>query len=196
MDQPSPAAPRTGSEATSERLLVRARAGDARAVSALVQRYLPSLRRWAHGRLPAWLRAVADTGDLIQNAVLQTMQRLHSVERRGEKALGAYLRQAVLNQIRDEHRRFERRGAHDGLAETLGDPGLSPFDEASYAEVKRKYCAALTRLRPADRELVVAHVELGYSHEQLGCMTGKRTNSARMALRRALDRLAEAMRDA
>ena len=196
MDQPSPAANRTGSEDTSERLLVRARDGDVRAVSALVQRYLPSLRRWAHGRLPAWLRAVADTGDLIQNAVLQTMQRLQTVERRGEKALGAYLRQAVLNQIRDEHRRFERRGTHDSLVETFADPGLSPFEETSYAEVKRKYCAALTRLRPLDRELVVAHVELGYSHEQLGCMTGKRTNSARMALRRALDRLAEAMRDA
>src|SRR5690349_16817707 len=148
MDQPCSAPPRPASEKTSEKLLARARGGDSRAVSALIRRYLPSLR------------------------------------------------QAVPNQIRDDHRRFERRGAHDALAETLPDPGLSPFDEASHGEVKRRYSAALARLRPADQELVVAHLELGYSHDQLGCMTGKRTNSARMALRRALDRLAEAMRDA
>ena len=181
---------------TSERLLGRARAGDSRALSALLRRHLPSLRRWAHGRLPAWLRSVADTGDLIQNAVLNTVQRLHTFEHRGEKALGAYLRQAVLNQIRDEHRRFGRRGAPGEIPEDLAASTASPFDEASYAQIEGKYRAALARLRPADQELVVAHVELGYSHEQLACMTRKRPNAARMALRRALDRLADAMRDA
>lgn len=181
---------------TSERLLSRARAGDARALSALFRRHLPSLRRWAHGRLPAWLRSVADTNDLIQNAVLNTVQKLHSFEHRGEKALGAYLRQAVVNQIRDEHRRFGRRGAHGEIPEDRAVAAASPFDEASYAEIDCRYRAALARLRPADQELVVAHVELGYTHEQLACMTRKRPNAARMALRRALDRLADAMRDA
>jgi DNA-directed RNA polymerase specialized sigma24 family protein len=43
--------------------------------------------------------------------------------------------------------------------------------------------------------LIVAHVELGYSHAQLGCMTGRSSNAARMALRRAIGRLAERMRE-
>lgn len=182
--------------ATSERLLLDARKGDSRALSSLLRRHLPSLRRWAHGRLPAWLRAVADTGDLVQNAVLHTVRRLHTFEARGEKALGAYLRQSVLNQIRDEHRRFARRGQHDALTEATADSNPSPFEEAAFSEVEGRYRAALRRLKASDQELVVAHVELGYTHEQLACMTGKKQNAARMALRRALDRLADAMRDA
>jgi RNA polymerase sigma-70 factor (ECF subfamily) len=185
-----------GAAQTSIRLLHRARAGDSRALSMLLQRHLPSLRRWAHGRLPAWLRTIADTGDLVQTAVLNTMRRLHAFEPRGEKALGAYLRESVLHQIADEHRRFARRGVHSDVSDTLADSRPSPFDEAASAEIESRYRQALQTLRPLDRELVVAHIELGYTHQQLACMTRKRPNAARMALRRALDRLAEVMRDA
>ena len=38
-------------------LVIRARAGDRQAVEALLQRCLPALKRWAHGRLPAAARA-------------------------------------------------------------------------------------------------------------------------------------------
>jgi DNA-directed RNA polymerase specialized sigma24 family protein len=38
-------------------------------------------------------------------------------------------------------------------------------------------------------------MELDYSHDQLGCMIGRSPNAARMALRRAVGRLAEQMRD-
>jgi RNA polymerase sigma factor (sigma-70 family) len=203
MDHPSatppvavPADEAHGHDPTSRGLLLRARAGDSRALSALVRRHLPSLRRWAHGRLPAWLRAAADTGDLVQTALLQTIRRLNTFEPRAERALGAYLRQAVINQIRDEHRRFSRRGAQDPLPDTFVDGSSSPFDEASYAQLKNRYRTALGQLGSEDQRLVVAHVELGYTHEQLGCMTGKKPDTARVALRRALNRLAEAMRRA
>lgn len=63
------------------------------------------------------------------------------------------------------------------------------------AELSARYCRALARLGVRDRELVVAHVELDYSHEQLGCMIGRSPNAARMALRRAVGRLADAMRE-
>jgi RNA polymerase sigma factor (sigma-70 family) len=203
MEHPSATPPETsppdqpqGHDPTSRGLLLRARDGDSRALSALMKRHLPALRRWAHGRLPAWLRAAADTGDLVQTAFLQTIRRLNTFEPRAERALGAYLRQAVINQIRDEHRRFGRRGPHDPLAETFVDGSASPFDEASYAQLEGRYRAALAQLGSDDQKLVVAHVELGYTHEQLGCMTGKKTDTARVALRRALNRLAEVMRRA
>jgi len=181
---------------TSWRLLHRARRGDPSALGQLLSRYLPDLHRWARGRLARWARGVADTTDLIQDAVLHTIRRLDTFELRGRRALAAYLREAVRNRIRDEHRRLARRGAPGAPAETLVDPAPSPLDRAMTAEVEAQYRAALDRLTASDRELIVAHVELAYTHEQLACMTGRSPNAARMALHRAIRRLAEQMRHA
>jgi RNA polymerase sigma factor (sigma-70 family) len=74
-------------------------------------------------------------------------------------------------------------------------PAPSPLDELLADERQARYRAALARLRPRDHELIVAHVELDYTHQQLGCMTGRSPNAARMALERAIRRLAEEMRD-
>jgi RNA polymerase sigma-70 factor, ECF subfamily len=180
---------------TSWRLLVRARGGDARALDQLFARCLPLLRRWAHGRLPRWARTMADTTDLIQDTLLHTLSRLDSFDPRGRQALGAYLREAVRNRIRDEHRRIGRRGVHGSLPEGLVDRGPSPLDLTMMAAFESRYRAALDRLSEMDRELIVAHMELDYSHDQLGCMIGRSPNAARMALRRAVGRLAEQMRD-
>ena len=57
-------------------LLVRAREGDRLAVEALLQRCLPGVRRWAHGRLPPAARASLDTQDLVQETVLHVLRRL------------------------------------------------------------------------------------------------------------------------
>src|SRR5262249_15929534 len=110
-------------------------------------------------------------------------------------ALAAYLRQAVRNRIRDEHRRFARRGAHDAPADVLADAAPSPLDRAMARERDARYRAALARLSPQDRELILPHVHLDHTHEQLGCMAGRTRNAARMALERAVRRLAEQMRD-
>ena len=59
------------------------------------------------------------------------------------------------------------------------------------ADDRRRYLVALERLRREDRELIVGALELGYSYEQLAVAVGKRSaESARIAVRRALARLA------
>jgi RNA polymerase sigma factor (sigma-70 family) len=182
--------------ATSERLLQDARGGRVSALNALFARHLPVLRRYARGRLPRWARTMADTTDLVQDVLLQTFRRLSGFESRGEGALRAYLRRAVDNRVRDELRRVSRRGTAAVLNDLFDDPGPSPFDEARAGELEDRYRAALTRLRPTDRDLVVAHVELGYTNEQLALMTGRRrVDSVRVALARALHRLAAEMGD-
>ena len=90
-------------------LLERARAGDRTAIDALFARCIPPLRRWARGRLPNWARDMADTHDVVQDAVIQTFKKMDTFEARGEGALQAYLRQAVMNRIRDHIRRVGRR---------------------------------------------------------------------------------------
>jgi RNA polymerase sigma-70 factor (ECF subfamily) len=189
-DGPSDLAGRT----TSGRLIQRAQAGDESAVGALLARHVPPLRRWAHGRLPRWARTVADTADLVQEAVLNTLRRLGTFEPQGHAALQGYLRRAVDNRINDEFRKIGRRGLPEELDDLQIDRGPSPLDTAVAAEIEARYRSALTRLREADRRLIVGRVELGYSLEQLAVMTGRsRVDTVRVALSRALARLAAEM---
>jgi len=182
----------SGSWESTLSLLTRARAGDEEALNDLFARYLPVLRRWASGRLPRWARDVSDTHDLVQETLLQTFKKIDAFDHRGEGALQAYLRQAVMNRIRDELRRADRRPAPLALDSAAPDPGLSPLEAAIGTEVVDRYEAALDRLSADERELIVARVELGMTYAELAQATGKpSSDAARMAVGRALVRLAE-----
>lgn len=175
-------------------LLERARAGDPAAIEALFARCHPPLSRWARGRLPQWARDLADTQDVVQEALVQTFKKLETFEARGEGALQAYLRQAVMNRIRDHIRRVGRRKAADVLDSQMEDDGPSPLEQAVGRQTVERYEAALTRVSDTDRELIVASVELGYTFEQLAEATGRASpEAARKAARRALIKLAEEM---
>lgn len=182
-------------EESSLDLLERARAGDRSALDALMARHLPRLQRWASGRLPRWARDVADTQDLVQETLLQTFKRIERFEWRGEGALQAYLRQGILNRIRDEFRRAGRRPVTAALDSQAPDSGASPLEEAIGREAVERYEQALQRLRAEDREAIIARIEMGFTHEELATLLGKPSaNAARMALERALIRLAAEMR--
>lgn len=184
-------ASRGGSSATSERILLAAKCGDTNAVGDLVARHWPRLRRWARGRLARWARTDADTTDLVQDAFVGALRNLGTFEPRSRHALASYLRAAVRNRVRDEHRRLARRTPAAAVQFEV-DPvsPASPLDRLLDLEKERRYRIALGKLSDGDRDLIVAHVELGYSHAQLGHMTGRSANAARMALQRAVERLA------
>jgi RNA polymerase sigma-70 factor (ECF subfamily) len=175
-------------------LIIKARAGDSSALEALLQRCLPSLHRWAHGRLPAAARGHIDTGDLVQDAALNAIKRLDTFEPRHVGAMQAYLRQSVINRIRDEIRRVGRRPAPDALPDDVPSADTSPLELAIQTEGYERYRTALGRLRSRDRELVVARVEAQWTVAELAERFGfHTTDSARMAMTRALRRLATQM---
>jgi RNA polymerase sigma-70 factor (ECF subfamily) len=177
-------------------LLSRAQAGDRVALETLVARYLPRLQRWASGRLPSWAREMNDTQDLVQETLFQTFKKIERFEARGDGALYGYLRQAILNRIRDELRRAKRRPATHAIDSGIEDHGRSPLEAAIGNEAVARYEKALATLRDDDQEAIVARIELGYTHEELAGLLGKPTaNAARMAVERAIVRLAKAMRD-
>jgi RNA polymerase sigma-70 factor (ECF subfamily) len=161
----------------------------------LVARCLPDLRRWAHRRLPQWVRSASDTSDLIQDAVLGTLARLDAFQPQGRRALASYLRTAVRNRIADEHRRAARWLPSGELVDALASDTASPLQRAVGAENERRYRDALARLSSRDQQLIVAHFDLDYNHAQLGCMIGRSPHAARMALTRAIGRLAARMRN-
>ena len=175
-------------------LLDRARAGDQTALDQLFERHLPMLRRWAHGRLPRWARDIADTTDIVQESILETLKRLDRFENRGDGALQAYLRQAVMNRIRNELRKVATRGIGQTLDSRVEDDGTSPLEAAIAQDVMDRYDAALERLKPEEREAVVSRVEFDLSYAELAEVLDKPSaNAARMAVVRALVRLAEEM---
>ena len=189
--------PQTPADATLL-LLERARSGDDEALEKLFARYLKPLRRWASGRLPKWARDMTDTQDLVQETLLQVFRKIDGFECRGEGALQAYLRQALMNRIRNELRRFDRRGVHGELDSQAPDPEPSPLEQAIGRQGAERYERALSRLRDEDREALVARLELGCSYEEMAVALGKPSaDAARKAAQRALVRLvAEMKRDA
>lgn len=175
-------------------LVQRARQGDAAALDEICSRYLPRLERWAHGRLPAWARGTVETQDLVQNALTHVVRRIDSFEPRHEGAFQAYVRQAVLNELRDELRRGQRRGPAAPIGTDRPASGPSPLEEAIGAELLDRYEAALERLRPDDREAIVARVEMGLAWGEVAELLGKNSAaSAQMTVSRALVRLAQEM---
>lgn len=182
---------------SSVELLQRVRRGDEDALEILLHRYVPALRRWARGRLPRWARDLADTEDIVQDAVLKSFRRLENFEYRHEGALQAYLRQVVMNRVRDECRRAGRRPASGELDEDTPGDGASPLEAAIGAQAVDRYETALGTLRSEDREAIVARVEMGFSYAEVAVMLDKPSpDAARVAVARALVRLAEAMRNA
>ena len=175
-------------------LLIRARDGDDSARNELCARYLPRLRRWAHGRLPHWAREHLDTEDLVQDTLLQTVKRLEQFEPQHERAICAYLSEALRNRLKDAVRRAARRPAAETLSPEAPAPDPSPLEQAVGRDLLHRYEAALGRLRESDRALVVARVELGLPYDEIASLQGKSsTASARVAVSRALLRLSAEM---
>jgi RNA polymerase sigma-70 factor (ECF subfamily) len=177
-------------------LLERLKSGDDGAVNQLVERSLPPLKRWARGRLPAWARSLSDTQDLVQDAVVRAMPHLKTFEARHPGALQAYLRQAIANRIRDEIRKVQARPVAEAPVSGIVDAAPGPLEQVIGWEKLERYERALAQLQPAEREAIVARLELQQSYEEVALALGKPTaGAARMAVTRAVRHLIAAMNE-
>lgn len=143
---------------------------------------------------------MSDTDDLVQDTLIRSVNNLDHFEARGEGALQAYLRGAVMNRIRDEIRRHQRTPAQNPIDTALINTALpakdpSPLETAIGAEALAKYDRALERLDAETREAVIARIEMGCSYQEIADLMDKPSaDAARMTVSRALVKLAEEMR--
>lgn len=192
---PEAASPSPGGDLeTTASLILRIQAGDLSARDRLVERFLGPLQRWARGRLPSGARDLTDTDDLVQVTFLSALDHVKDFEPRREGAFLAFLRRILINKIRDQIRRAQRRPAMESVHEQIRGHEPSPLENAIGSEALGLYEKGLTQLTPEQQEAIILRIELGFTWAQvaetLGCPS---PNAARMLVSRALVRLAEVM---
>jgi RNA polymerase sigma factor (sigma-70 family) len=181
-------------------LLLLLKQGDISARDRLIARYLPLLRRWTHGRLPALARDLNDTDDLVQITLMSALKNLEQFESRHEGALLAYLRTSVMNAMRGEMRRAGRAGAtehrslpreaNDAYQELLVEPELQTpqLNSDQWLDYER----ALLKLSAQKREAVLLRLEFGMSYAEIAAaMDSPSEAAASMMVTRALVELAQ-----
>lgn len=175
-------------------LLRRAKRGDQDALDSLMARYRPRLVRWATGRLPPYARSLFDTGDLVQETLLAAIRALKGIEDGAAGNFQAYVRQTVLNRIRDQVRWARKREGTDQAPEDLEDATPSPLEKAIEADVLARYERALAQLTEIQQLMVHLRIELHFSYEEIAAITEHGSpDAARMAVQRAVRKLAEIM---
>jgi len=185
--------PPTESLAVTGELLRRAKKGDEHALDTLMARYRPRLERWASGRLPRYARSLLDTGDLVQETLMKAFQGLDRIEVRGPGVFQAYIRQAILNRIKDQVRWARSRPAAE-MPEQLEDHAASPLEQAIGADTLERYERGMAELNDEERRLVHLRVELDLPYDEIAPLTERSSSdAARMATQRALRKLAEMM---
>jgi RNA polymerase sigma factor (sigma-70 family) len=126
---------------------------------------------------------------------LNLVKRLELFEPRHVGAMQGYLRQSVINRIRDEVRKIGRHAPPTELPEDHPSDRTSPLEAAIQSEAYERYRQALTKLEPKDRELIVARVEVQWTVAEIAQRFGMRTvDATRMAVSRAVRRLSQQMK--
>ena len=176
-------------------LVLQYQLGNERSLDRLWARYLPRLKRWAHGRLPLVGRNASDTDDLVQDAFVRSLVHLRTFKPSGPRSVFAYVKTIILNQIRDSMRQLQRRpvcGLDDAAPPIDKEPSL--LEQVIGREAVERYDVARATLSESDQHIVLAVVELGFSDREVAELFEKPSlDAARMARGRALARLARAM---
>lgn len=159
-------------------LVRRALGGEPAAAEALFARHFDAVWRAAFGITAH--RAAAD--DVTQAAFEKAFRSLSSWSAEGE--FGAWLRRIVVNQGLDHLRRVKRRRASEvALADATADwEDTSPDPEVA---------AAIRRLDPDRRAIVVLHHWLGYGVAEAAGLLGIPVGTAQSRLSRAMTDLRE-----
>jgi len=174
-------------------LVERARSGDTRALEALLTRYRPRLERWASGRLPSYARSLLDTGDLVQEILVKVFEKLDVFDISRPGGFQAYVRQAILNRIKDQVRWARRRPGSE-VPEHLTDRAPSPLEQVIGTDVLERYERGMAGLNEDEQRLIHLRVELALGYDEIAAITERATfDAARIATRRALQKLAEIM---
>jgi RNA polymerase sigma-70 factor (ECF subfamily) len=195
-----------GNSLAEEALLAKATSGDEEALSSLLRRYGPLVRRGL--RIAESWQTVLDADDVMQVTYLEAFLRIGRFNPRSRGSFGAWLRQIAQNNLRDAVKGLERDrrpppamrvdapGGEDSfvaLYELLGATTTTPSRVVAREEAKSFLESAIKQL-PRDYATVVRLHDLeGKSGPEVATAMGRSRGAVFMLLGRAHDRLRETM---
>jgi RNA polymerase sigma-70 factor (ECF subfamily) len=139
-------------------------------------------------------RGIGDTDDLVQVTLKKTLDHLGTFEYMGEGSFLAYVRRIMLNEVRDQARRYARRPRPEDLTDAIADGKPSPLENAIGREALERYETALARLSRHAQEAIVLRVEYGFTYQETArCVNLVSSEAARQLVKRSLRKLAEEM---
>lgn len=181
----------------TESLVSEASQGSLPAVEELLARNLPALRAFLRLRAGPAVRAHEQSGDLVQSVCREVLENLSGFRYGGEAGFRNWLFTAALRKLDDRGRHWQA-GKRDAARDVRCDEELlegyrqmtSPSEHAIAREQAGRLEAAFDALDEDDRELITLARLVGLSHAEIAAQRGCSEGAARVALHRALARLA------
>jgi len=158
--------------------------GDAQAFRPLVQRY----ERMVRSVIRRLIAAEHAVDELAQQTFVTAYESLAQYS--GDARFSTWLCQIALNKSRDAMRTWHRRPEEDingGLE--LESAAAGPDEELEEKQRHAHLQAALRRLKPADREVIVFKYILGFSHAEVAKTIGCTSEAAKVRSHRAREEL-------
>lgn len=179
----------------SSGLLDRAKAGSPEAMNALYERIAPRLLAFVRLRLGPALRQRLESRDILQAAMLKSLQRLRDFRGGDTRSLMAWLMRIAENEIRDcaDHHQRQRRDAARELPldddAPIASVTRSALSRVMLNEDALRLERALDALSPAHREVILLRKFEELSFADIASRLGKSEDACRMLLARAMTAL-------
>lgn len=192
MKMQEPEIPKTTLREDEADLVAACRAGEHEALSALIKKYHPIVKR-----LCASMLGSGEVEDLVQDIFVKVLNKIRGFE--GRAALFSWIYEIALNHCRDELRKRKRRKWFSLQAMAAEAVEQIPLDEASASdqleagELRRHLRQALNKLEPKYRELVVLRDLEGLSYEEVAQASGITEKLVKSRLFQARQLLADKM---
>jgi RNA polymerase sigma-70 factor (ECF subfamily) len=178
---------------SDQALIERAREGDDAAFRDLVERY--------ESRVAATVIGMLGPGDEAEDVGQETFIRLYrSLDRfRGDSSLGTYLTRIAINlsltALKKRKRRMSRFVRQDETERDRPEASWDPRDQIERSEDIRRVRAAVTRLAPNHRTVIVLRMIDGYSTKETAEILGIPAGTVMSRLARAMERLESEMKE-
>ena len=140
-------------------------------------------------------RALAE--DVVQGSFVRAYEKIDGFD--ADRPFGPWFAKVVVNDAVAAARQRERiapagTASTDDLLVNLADPGAGPHEEAEEAEERRRVWAALEKLPPAQRAVVVQRYYLGLSEAEMAGRSESPPGTIKSRLHAARKSLSELLR--
>lgn len=182
-------------------LLERWHAGDRESLDRLLERHLPWIRDRVHHRLGDLLRRRGETGDYVQEAMVEVLNYTPRFRVSNEAQFRALLARIIENTLRDQHEWYTARRRDiardrpfkpDTVLDLDGDLERTPKTPSNVVDQEEREAwvrLGIELLEPRDREVIVLRQWESLSFPEIGTRLGLDRSAAHKRFSRAIERL-------